>query len=568
MRLFSFAVTSLVLCPSLLQPAVALGSDGTRPFTDVVALADTVFVGEVVDRRSSWQASRRTRRIVTQVTFRVESALKGRARTWLPLDFLGGSVEATQHSAYGVPLFSVGDRAVLMIAPIAPGAPLTGEHFRWFPINKAPDGTDHVTLPNRWAFSSLIDVDSPVSESLVPRRPMSLQEFKKGLRQLITSASTRPRGHRSASESFGFLDSVFQPDLLIPFPPRDQTLNFFLALEGTYRDTLGRQQNNQGFVDAEGSAVWFPEWLRYVLNECSAAEAETRVLQQIRGQGIQPVCGSAPEGVINFPPRNQSLDFLNTLDAFYRDDLNRTVQLSFVDLEGKAVWLQEYLRYRVNTCSHNEAQTRVVNQIRTGVLAPICGPASSFTTGTYLVGTDIVSGRFYSNPRSGCYWKRLSGLSGNISDIIANDFIGHDSGQEIVDILPSDVAFSTDADCKSWTLNSPVAVASTTTITQGRWLVGSQVAPGTYSANTTGGCFWERLRNFSGLTSSGTIDNDFAPDAGPQFVTIAGSDLGFSTDDDCGTWTRVSASSEPLGARGDLEHNYQLNRRQEGSPVR
>ena len=87
----------------------------------------------------------------------------------------------------------------------------------------------------------------------------------------------------------------------IPFPPRNEVLDFFLRLEDEYRDTLGRQRNNQGFVDAEGSAVWFPEWLRYVLNECSVTEATNRVLMQIRGQGIQPVCGMVPPGVISFP---------------------------------------------------------------------------------------------------------------------------------------------------------------------------------------------------------------------------------------------------------------------------
>jgi hypothetical protein len=158
----------------------------------------------------------------------------------------------------------------------------------------------------------------------------------------------------------------------IPFPPRNEALDFFLSLEGTYRDTLGRAQTNQGFVDAEGTAVWFPEWLRYVLNGCSSSEASARVLLQIGGLGIQPVCGVISEGVIDFPPRDQSLDFLNTLDAYYLDTLARTVILSFIDLEGKAVWMQEYLRYRVNGCNDADATSRVVQQINGGGIAPVC----------------------------------------------------------------------------------------------------------------------------------------------------------------------------------------------------
>ena len=158
----------------------------------------------------------------------------------------------------------------------------------------------------------------------------------------------------------------------IPFPPRDQVLDFFLDLESEYRDTLGRQQNNPGNVNAEGSAVWFPEFLRYVLNGCSTVQATNRVLAQISGQGIQPVCGVVPPGVINFPPRNESLDFLIALDTFYRDTLNENAPDSYIDLEGKAVWLQEYLRYRVNGCTNQESTDRVFQQIRGGGIAPIC----------------------------------------------------------------------------------------------------------------------------------------------------------------------------------------------------
>ena len=121
---------------------------------------------------------------------------------------------------------------------------------------------------------------------------------------------------------------------------------------------------DEGYVEAEGSAVWFPEWLRHVLNGCEATEATPRVLMQIRGQGIQPVCRDVAADSYAFPPRNLSLDFLEALDAFYRDELQRRVELSHVDLEGKAVWLQEYLRYRVDGVNDTDARTQVLTQIQ------------------------------------------------------------------------------------------------------------------------------------------------------------------------------------------------------------
>ena len=45
-------------------------------------------------------------------------------------------------------------------------------------------------------------------------------------------------------------------------------------------------------MDNEGAVVWVLEYLRYRLNGCTHGDATTKVLQQIRGQGIQPVCAA------------------------------------------------------------------------------------------------------------------------------------------------------------------------------------------------------------------------------------------------------------------------------------
>ena len=169
----------------------------------------------------------------------------------------------------------------------------------------------------------------------------------------------------------------------IPFPPRDQALAFYLDLENEYRDTLGREQNNPGNVNAEGTAVWLPEFLRYVLNACSADEASTRVLLNIQTGTTQPVCGVVASAVndvparsrsLDFPPRNVTLDFLVALDTYYRDVLMETAPDSYIDLEGKAVWLEVYLGYRVNGCNNEEARDRVFTQIRSGgsIIPPNC----------------------------------------------------------------------------------------------------------------------------------------------------------------------------------------------------
>jgi hypothetical protein len=60
------------------------------------------------------------------------------------------------------------------------------------------------------------------------------------------------------------------------------------------------------------------------------------------------------------------------LNQTYRDILRRGTVSAFVDLEGWIVWIQEYLRYRANACSHTEASSRVFAQIAGGGVLPVC----------------------------------------------------------------------------------------------------------------------------------------------------------------------------------------------------
>ena len=169
--------------------------------------------------------------------------------------------------------------------------------------------------------------------------------------------------------------------------------------------------------------------------------------------------------------------------------------------------------------------------------------AGSFGAGQHLIGTDIAPGRYYSAPASGCYWERQSGLGGTFDEILANELILFAAGQWIVDILASDVAFETNAECGAWF--TTMRRGWQPTIMPGLWLGGDQVSPGTYRAEADDGCYWERLRGFTGAFSE-LIANKLVSSAGAQFVTIDAADAGFSTSDDCGTWTRVADDPTPV----------------------
>lgn len=186
---------------------------------------------------------------------------------------------------------------------------------------------------------------------------------------------------------------------------------------------------------------------------------------------------------------------------------------------------------------------------------------SSFGPGVHLVGSEVEAGRYFADPGDGCYWERLSGLGGTFAEILANQYIADDEDQEIVDIARTDIAFSGDSDCGTWTKDTPVASPGEGTIPPGRWLIADgQLAPGTYTANNERGCYWERLSAFSGNLSD-VIDNDFVSVAGVQTVTVLASDAGFYGDADCGTWSLVGGASAGIASAESSLEDRARNRR-------
>lgn len=156
----------------------------------------------------------------------------------------------------------------------------------------------------------------------------------------------------------------------LDFPPRNEPFDFRKQLETKYQTGLRRAATST-FVDTEGDIVWTQEYLRYRVNACDHATAIAKVLTQIDGGAIPAVCGTSLS--VNFPPRNEPLDFRRQLETKYQTGLRRAATSTFVDLEGAVVWTQEYLRYRVNACDHSTATTKVFSQIDGGAVSPVCG---------------------------------------------------------------------------------------------------------------------------------------------------------------------------------------------------
>ncbi len=157
----------------------------------------------------------------------------------------------------------------------------------------------------------------------------------------------------------------------VEFPPRNETYDFRQRLEQIYRNSLNRAATSS-YVDIEGTVVWVQEYLRYRVNLCSHAAAVALVMSQIDGGGVAEVCGVTT--ALTFPPRNESVDFMQQLEAKYQHGLRRAPTTTFVDVAGRVVWTQEYLRYRAELCSWNEAFVKISAQIHGSGVQPGCRP--------------------------------------------------------------------------------------------------------------------------------------------------------------------------------------------------
>jgi hypothetical protein len=156
-----------------------------------------------------------------------------------------------------------------------------------------------------------------------------------------------------------------------------------------------------------------------------------------------------------------------------------------------------------------------------------------FGNGIKLVGRDVGAATYYASTAESCYWERLSGLGGTTDDIIVNDIT---SGQLIVTIAPTDVAFDSSTRCGPWTLYSGAAPA-VARITAGDWHVGQQVTPGRWATEgSTDGCYWERASGFTHDFDE-LITNDIGD--GQRVVDLAATDVRFSSSERCGAWVRI-----------------------------
>lgn len=198
----------------------------------------------------------------------------------------------------------------------------------------------------------------------------------------------------------------------------------------------------------------------------------------------------------------------------------------------------------------------------------IAGAGGVFGDGTFLVGVDIAPGSYEGNLRGNalCRWRRVSDFSWNtgvITEVTSSE-------RTIATILPSDKGFFSYR-CGEWhpieidksnnesrdaesATDDNEAIASddrSTIIGEGTFVVGVDIAPGTYVSEPwpTRRCNWSRLSGFTHDDANLIAEGE---STGQQIVTIRTSDVGFVTND-CRDWVILSDSQSTADDDSDSE---------------
>lgn len=156
---------------------------------------------------------------------------------------------------------------------------------------------------------------------------------------------------------------------------------------------------------------------------------------------------------------------------------------------------------------------------------------NTIAVGTNIIGKDIEPGIYRGEAgidmMDSCYWETLSGFSGDFNNIIAND---NGVGQYFVEVTEADLAIKSSCPLEKYDINQAPADPLLTSLDPGTYVVGVDIAPGTYKGlagdDIMDSCYWVRLSNLKGGFDS-IIANDNA--TGQFYVQVTGGDLALTT---------------------------------------
>jgi len=214
----------------------------------------------------------------------------------------------------------------------------------------------------------------------------------------VAEAPTAPSVVAASADSAIASGGVSRPTAYT-FTSQQDAYQFFAQLDTRYQTGLGRSASPQTYVDLEGAVVWIQEYVRHRSNGCDHATATQRVLSQVGGGPVAAPCATVAEGQFLVGSRSDVVAFYRTLDTRYQQ-LGAGLRASSVDLEGQAIWYQQYLRYRSSGCDHATALSKVFTMIDGGAEPATCyvGCGYRITPDTITTGVGALNSTFEMRP--------------------------------------------------------------------------------------------------------------------------------------------------------------------------
>ena len=172
-----FAILPLLLMCSPLTRAEAASYDAVT-FNELVARADVIFVGDVMDVRPFTVSTPEGTLIKTRVTFMVRDPLWGTGSTLEIFEFLGGEIGNAGMKVPDMPTFVPGDRRVVFARRERSINPIVGFTQGLMKLAKDDAGLDVIMTSTGEPLARTEDIGRPRGTGVRESRPMALSSFR------------------------------------------------------------------------------------------------------------------------------------------------------------------------------------------------------------------------------------------------------------------------------------------------------------------------------------------------------------------------------------------------------
>ena len=178
-----FAILPLLLMCSPLTRAEAASYDAVT-FNELVARADVIFVGDVMDVRPFTVSTPEGTLIKTRVTFMVRDPLWGTGSTLEIFEFLGGEIGNVGMKVPDMPTFSPGDRRVVFARRERSINPIVGFSQGLLRVSR-DTGVDAVQTSDGQPLARAEDIGRPRGARVRSMRPMALSALRSQIVDLL-----------------------------------------------------------------------------------------------------------------------------------------------------------------------------------------------------------------------------------------------------------------------------------------------------------------------------------------------------------------------------------------------